>query len=219
MRSILRRYGQLSAPQKRQYSLLTVVTLIALLLYCLGLGGLLVRSRLVTDVALELPPTFTATPSPQSTVVATPGPTRTPTATLPPTPTQRPIPTLTPTPESVNVTVVITSTGGLTSTIVVSATVTPTPVLTPTVTISAEASLGPSYVGRPSVPESVVLMHRGSDGWVQPSGLLAKCHAEVSGAVSRCGSRQDSGPVRYLGTGLCGGATGRETVAQSPRYG
>jgi hypothetical protein len=219
MRSIFRRYRQLSAPQKRLYSLVAVVTLIALLLYCLGLGGLLLRSRLVGDVALELPPTFTATPSPQSTVVATPGPTRTPTATLPPTPTQRPIPTLTPTPESVNITVVITSTVGLTSTMVISATVTPTPVLTPTVTITAEASLGASYVSGPSVPEFELPMRQGSDGWVHPPGLVAQLHAEVSDAVFLRGSGQDTGPARYLVNGPYRATTRREMVAQSPHYG
>lgn len=150
--------------------MLTLFSLVALLLYCLGLGGVLLRSRLVTDAALELPPTFTATSTPAATAPATPGPTSTPTATLPPTPTQRPIPTSTPTPESVNITVVITSTDGLTSTVVVSATVTPTPVLTPTVTITAETSLGSSYLEADLVAES---------------GIATGLHLDETGAVLR----------------------------------
>jgi hypothetical protein len=158
MRRIFRRYVQLSASQKRSYTLLILLTVVALLLYCLGLGGVFLRSRLVIDTALQLPPTFTATATPQATSPATAGPTGTPTATLPPTPTQRPIPTFTPTPESVNITVVITSTEGLTSTVVVSATVTPTPVLTPTVTITAEASLV-----SPTQPESTAISYAGQN--------------------------------------------------------
>jgi len=134
MRGLLRRYTRLTVPQKRLYSALTVLTMVALLLYCLGIGSFLLRSRLVTETALEIPPTFTASPTPMPTSVAPPQSTATPTATLPPTPTQRPIPTFTPTPESVNVTVVITSTEGVTSTTVISATVTPTATFTPTIT-------------------------------------------------------------------------------------
>ena len=141
MRGLLRRYTRLTVPQKRLYSALTVLTMVALLLYCLGIGSFILRSRLVTETALELPPTFTASPTPMPTSVASPQSTATPTATLPPTPTQRPIPTYTPTPESVNVTVVITSTEGVTSTTVISATVTPTATFTPTITTTAEASL------------------------------------------------------------------------------
>jgi len=143
MRRIFRRYTQLTVPQKRLYSLLTVITTVTLLLYCFGIGGFLLRSNLVPEVALETPPTFTASPSAVPTTIAPPGSTATPTATLPPTPTQRPIPTFTPTPESVNITVVITTTGGVTTTTIISATVTPTPVLTPTVTVTAEVSLAP----------------------------------------------------------------------------
>jgi hypothetical protein len=143
MRRIFRRYTQLTVPQKRLYSLLTAVTTVTLLLYCLGIGGFLLRSNLVPEVALETPPTFTASPSAVPTAVAPPGSTATPTATLPPTPTQLPIPTFTPTPESVNITVVITTTGGVTTTTIISATVTPTPVLTPTVTVTAEVALAP----------------------------------------------------------------------------
>ena len=134
MRGLLRRYTRLTVQQKRLYSALTVLTMVALLLYCLGIGSFLLRPRLLTETALEIPPTFTPSPTPVPTSVATPQSTATPTATLPPTPTQRPIPTYTPTPESVNVTVVITSTDGVTSTTVISATVTPTATLTPTIT-------------------------------------------------------------------------------------
>jgi hypothetical protein len=141
MRGLFRRYTQLTVPQKRLYSLLSIVTLFALLLYCLGIGSFLLRSRLVSEVAADIPPTLTAVPTSMPTTLATPLNTATPTATLPPTPTQRPIPTFTPTPESVNVTVVITTTDGLTTTTVISATVTPTPTFTPTLTITAEASL------------------------------------------------------------------------------
>jgi hypothetical protein len=141
MRKLFRRYTQLTVPQKRLYSLLTIITLFAMLLYCLGIGSFLLRSRLVPQVAADIPATITASPTPVPTTPATPAHTATPTATLPPTPTQLPIPTFTPTPESVNVTVVITGTDGLTTTTVISATVTPTPTFTPTVTITAEASL------------------------------------------------------------------------------
>jgi hypothetical protein len=141
MRRLLRRYTQLTVPQKRLYSLLTIVTLFALVLYCLGIGSFLLRSRLVSEVAADIPPTLTASPTLIPTTLATPRNTATPTATLPPTPTQRPIPTFTPTPESVNVTVVITTTDGLTTTTVISATVTPTPTFTPTVTITAGTPL------------------------------------------------------------------------------
>jgi hypothetical protein len=141
MRRLYRRYSRLTVPQKRLYSLLTVITGIALLFYCLGIGSVVARSRLVRETALEIPPTFTASPTSVPTATAPPGSTPTPTSTLPPTPTQRPIPTFTPTPESVNITVVITDTQGVTSTVVISATVTPTPELTATVTVTAEASL------------------------------------------------------------------------------
>lgn len=141
MRGLLRRYTQLTVQQKRIYSALTVLTMVALLLYCLGIGSFIARSSLVTETALELPPTFTASPTAMPTSAAPPQSTATPTATLPPTPTQRPIPTFTPTPESVNVTVVITSTEGVTTTVVISATVTPTATFTPTITTTAEASL------------------------------------------------------------------------------
>jgi hypothetical protein len=141
MRALLRRYTHLTVQQKRLYSALTVITTVALLMYCLGIGSLVLRSRLVTKTALELPPTFTATPTATPTSAAPIQSTSTPTATLPPTPTQRPIPTYTPTPESVNVTVVVTSTEGVTSTVVISATVTPTATFTPTITTTAQASL------------------------------------------------------------------------------
>jgi hypothetical protein len=221
VRSVFGRYSQLSASQKRLYSLLAVVTLIALLLYCLGLGGILLRSRLVRDVALELPPTFTATATLESTVVATPGPTHTPTATLPPTPTQRPIPTLTPTPESVNITVVITSTEGLTSTTVVSATVTPTPVLTPTVTITAAASLGASSAGGPRVPEleALVRVRAGSEGRTQLRSLVGRYRAEGSRGVLLCITGQDSGPASYVVPGRCRPNILHKMVAQVPRHG
>lgn len=134
MRGLLRRYDQLTVPRKRLYSALTVLTMVALLLYCLGISSFLLRSRLVPETALEVPPTLTPSPTPVPTSVAPPQSTATPTATLPPTPTQLPIPTFTPTPESVNVTVVITSTEGVTSTTVISATVTPTATFTPTIT-------------------------------------------------------------------------------------
>jgi len=149
MRSLFRRYRQLAVPEKRLYSLLTIITLLALLLYCLGISSYFLRSQLVPQVAMETPPTSTAAPTSMPTTLATPGDTATPTATLPPTPTQRPIPTLTPTPESVNVTVVITTTGGLTTTTVISATVTPTPVLTATLTITSEAPLSPTGTAEP----------------------------------------------------------------------
>jgi hypothetical protein len=141
VRHLFRRYTQLTVPQKRLYSLLTVVTAVAVLLYCLGIGGLVARSHLVPEVALESSPTAIATSTLVPTSVAWPEASGIPTATLPPTPTQRPIPTFTPTPESVNVTVVITDTQGVTTTVVISATVTPTPNITPTVTITAEACL------------------------------------------------------------------------------
>jgi hypothetical protein len=149
MRSLFRRYRQLAVPEKRLYSLLAVFTLLALLLYCLGISSYLLRSRLVPQVAMETPPTSTSTPTSIPTTVATPRDTATPTATLPPTPTQRPIPTLTPTPESVNVTVVITGTDGLTTTTVISATVTPTPVLTATLTVTSEIPLIPTGTTEP----------------------------------------------------------------------
>lgn len=219
MRRIFRRYTQLSASQKRLYSLLTLLTLIALLLYCLGLGGVLLRSRLVTDVALELPPTFTATPTTIATVPATAGPTGTPTATLPPTPTQRPIPTLTPTPESVNITVVITSTEGVTSTVVISATVTPTPELTPTVTITAEASLGTSCLGGGMVTEPGVEIWAGVDATAEVCNL-AVWHDE---APDRTPFHPASLEQASFAPGLAGGARwpaiGRQTPVQSNRYG
>lgn len=149
MRSLFRHYRQLAVPEKRLYSLLAVFTLLALLLYCLGISSYLLRSRLVPQVAMETPPTSTSTPTSIPTTVATPRDTATPTATLPPTPTQRPIPTLTPTPESVNVTVVITGTDGLTTTTVISATVTPTPVLTATLTVTSGTPLSPTGTAEP----------------------------------------------------------------------
>jgi hypothetical protein len=149
MRSLFRHYRQLAVPEKRLYSLLAVFTLLALLLYCLGISSYLLRSRLVPQVAMESPLTSTSTPTSIPTTVATPRDTATPTATLPPTPTQRPIPTLTPTPESVNVTVVITGTDGLTTTTVISATVTPTPVLTATLTVTSEIPLIPTGTAEP----------------------------------------------------------------------
>lgn len=219
MRGIFRRYTQLSVSQKRVYSLLTLLTLIALLLYCLGLGGVLLRSRLVTDVALELPPTFTATPTTAATVAATAGPTGTPTATLPPTPTQRPIPTLTPTPESVNITVIITSTEGVTSTVVISATVTPTPELTPTVTITAEASLGTSYLGDGMVPEPGVGISAVVDSAAEGCNL-AVWHDE---APDRTGLHPAAPEQTSFAPGRVGGARWaairRQTPVQSNRYG
>jgi hypothetical protein len=171
MRGLLRRYTQLSVPQKRLYSALTVLTMVALLLYCLGIGSFILRSRLVTETALELPPTFTPSPTSMPTSVATPQSTSTPTATLPPTPTQRPIPTYTPTPESVNVTVVITSTEGVTSTTVISATVTPTATFTPTITITAEASLT-----LPAAETTAPLV----GGSTPPSVNKSGCYAQLS---------------------------------------
>jgi hypothetical protein len=176
MRALLRRYGQLSVQQKRLYSALTVVTMVALLLYCLGIGSFVLRSRLVTETALEMPPTFTATPTPWPTGVATPQSTSTPTATLPPTPTQLPIPTYTPTPESVNVTIVITGTDGVTSTTVISATVTPTATFTPTITTTAEASLT-----LPAAETSAPLV----DASMPPSVNQSRCYAELSDGSGR----------------------------------
>jgi hypothetical protein len=171
MRALLRRYGQLTVQQKRLYSALTVLTMVALLLYCLGIGSFLLRSRLVSETAMEIPPTFTASPTPLPTSVATPQSTSTPTATLPPTPTQRPIPTFTPTPESVNVTVVITSTDGVTSTTVISATVTPTATFTPTITTTAEAS-----TTLPATETTAPLV----GGSTPPSVNESGCYAQLS---------------------------------------
>ena len=200
MRRIFRRYTQLTIPQKRLYSLLTVVTAVAALLYCLGIGSLVVRSRLVPEVALESSPAPTATLPLVPTSVAQPETSVTPTATLPPTPTQRPIPTLTPTPESVNITVVITNTEGLTTTVVISATVTPTPVLTPTVTVTAEASLklpatetGPLTIDHPSHPSAP----EGGDHYAR----IAPCWGhETPGEVAfLCPSRTSLAQSRALG--------------------
>lgn len=147
MRRLFRRYTQLTVSQKRLYSLLTVVTIFALLLYCLGVSSFLIRAWLVPRVAVQTSPTFTANATLTATTVMTPQHSSTPTATLPPTPTQRPIPTYTPTPtitptlEIITTTVIITATPGVTTTVVISATVTPTPVLTPTVTVTTETSL------------------------------------------------------------------------------
>jgi len=199
MRRIFRRYTQLSVPQKRLYSLLTVVTAVAALLYCLGVGSLVVRSRLVPEVALESSPAPAATPIPVPTSVAQPETSVTPTATLPPTPTQRPIPTFTPTPESVNITVVITNTEGLTTTVVISATVTPTPVLTPTVTVTAEASLtlpatetGALTIDHPSHPSAP----EGGEHYAR----IAPCWShETPGEVAfLCPSRKSLRPVEAL---------------------
>lgn len=147
MRRLFRRYTQLTVSQKRIYSLLTVITIFALLLYCLGIGSLLIRSQLVPDVAVQIPPTFSPSATHTSVTIVTPEHTSTPTATLPATPTQRPIPTYTPTPtitptlEIITMTVLVTSTPGVVATEVISVTVTPTPVITPTVTVTTEASL------------------------------------------------------------------------------
>ena len=219
MRSLLRRYSHLSASRKRLYSLLTLITLVALLLYCLGLGGFLLRSRLVSDLALELPPTFTATSTPQSTTPATPGPTGTPTATLPPTPTQRPIPTYTPTPETVNITVVITSTEGLTSTMVISATVTPTPVLTATVTITAEASLGALSLVRPMGSQSGATTSPGLE--IASKLRCSACWSQAARNVLpfRLTSGQDSDSATCLLSAACRAPTSRQTPARTPQYG
>ncbi len=188
MRHLFRRYAQLTVPQKRLYSLLTVVTAVATLLYCLGIGSLVVRSHLVPEVALESSPTATGTPTLVPTSMAWPETSTTPTATLPPTPTQRPIPTFTPTPESVNVTVVITDTEGVTTTVVISATVTPTPVLTPTVTITAEAflTLPATGIGAPSV------RHRS-----QPSGPERGVY---DAPINPCWGYEMPGMVAFLGS-------------------
>jgi hypothetical protein len=199
MRRIFRRYTQLTVRQKRLYSLLSVVTAVAALLYCLGIGGLVLRSRLVPEVALVSSPTPTATPTHAPTSVAQPATSVTPTPTLPPTPTQRPIPTFTPTPESVNITVVITNTDGLTSTVVISATVTPTPVLTPTVTVTAEVSLTlPAaetglltidYPSHPSTPQ-------GAEHYV----LISPCwgHGMPGEVALLCPWGESLGPARAL---------------------
>lgn len=155
MRHLLSRYTQLTVRQKRFYSLLTVITVFALLLYCLGVSTLLLRSQLVTQVAVEMPPTFTPSPTLAPTTVVTPEHTATSTATLPPTPTQRPIPTYTPTPETITITVVITTTPGVTTTAVVSATVTPTPIVTSTLTITPETSLTPASTPEAGIPPAV----------------------------------------------------------------
>ncbi|MGB3904516.1 MAG: hypothetical protein WBB22_06295 [Anaerolineae bacterium] len=147
MRRLFRRYTQLTVSQKRLYSLLTVITTFALLLYCLGVSSFLLRLQLVPQVAGQTSPTFAANGTVTATIVMTPKHTSTPTSTLPPTPTQRPIPTYTPTPtitptlEIITMTVIVTATPGVTTTAVISATVTPTAVLTPSVTVTAEASL------------------------------------------------------------------------------
>jgi len=177
MRSLFRRYRQLAVPEKRLYSLLAVFTLLALLLYCLGISSYLLRSRLAPQVAMETPPTSTSTPTSMPTTVATPGDTATPTATLPPTPTQRPIPTLTPTPESVNVTVVITTTDGLTTTTVISATVTPTPVLTATLTVTSETPLSPTGTAEPE--EVSVDPSESMSPWTTSS--CASAHLDATG--------------------------------------
>jgi hypothetical protein len=148
MRRLLQRYSELTVSQRRTYSLLTVITLFAFLLYCLGISSFLLRSQLVPAVSMDSTATVAGNPVPSAEAGAPPERTSTPTATLPPTPTQRPIPTITPTPcptapsETITMTVVITSTPGVTVTVVVSATVTPTPVLTPTTAISSTAFLG-----------------------------------------------------------------------------
>jgi hypothetical protein len=147
MRRLFRRYTQLTVSQKRIYSLLTVITVFALLMYCLGIGSLLIRSQLVPEVAVQIPSTSSPSATHTSVTIVTPEHTYTPTATLPATPTQRPIPTYTPTPtitptlEIITMTVLVTSTPGVVATEVISVTVTPTPVITPTVTVTTEASL------------------------------------------------------------------------------
>lgn len=219
MRRFFQRYSHLSPSQKRLYSLLSLITLAALLLYCLGLSSLLLRSRLVSDVALVLPPTFTPTSTPQATTPATAGPTGTPTATLPPTPTQRPIPTYTPTPESVNITVVITSTEGVTSTTVISATVTPTPVLTATVTITAEASLrAPSLSYRDRSPSgataSALLETEG-----QTRALASRAQAAANVDPLPLASRADCHSATCAPSVVWPASTSRETSQRQPRHG
>ena len=147
MRRFLRHYTDLTVTQKRLYSLLTVITLCALLLYCLGITSFLLRLQLVTPAPLDNPATVAPGPTLSPTGSAAPGQSSTPTPTLPPTPTQRPIPTATPTSlatpasNTITMTVVVTSTAGLTTTVVISATVTPTPVVSGTVAVTSEASL------------------------------------------------------------------------------
>ncbi len=180
MRSLFRRYAQLTASQKRAYSLLTVITVFALLLYCLGISSLLIRFRLVRDVRGEIPPTLTPTSTLAPTVIVSPEHTPTPSATLPPTPTQRPIPTYTPTPtitptlQIITRTVFVTATPGVLTTVVISVTVTPTPVLTPTVTITDEASLSlPLLANLPALTPTEVRPLSGVQvlGWSQVGPL------------------------------------------------
>ncbi len=182
MRRLFRRYAQLTVSQKRVYSLLTVITIFVLLLYCLGISSLLIRLRLVRDVGAEIPPTLTPTRTLAPTVIVTPEHTSTASATLPPTPTQRPIPTYTPTPtitptlEIITMTVFVTATPGVLTTIVISATVTPTPVLSPTVTITGETSLSlPLAANYPAPAPSELRPSSGLrvQGWSQ-IGLLGE---------------------------------------------
>lgn len=219
MRRLFRRYSQLAAPHKRLYSLLTVITAIALLLYCLGIGSFLARSRLVPEVALEIPPTFTASPTSMPTSTAPPGSTSTPTATLPPTPTQRPIPTFTPTPESVNITVVITDTQGVTTTVVISATVTPTPELTATVTITAEASLT-----FPAVEPAALSVHTAAllpaPDTADRARLSAGCDHALLSQVAAVGPwRKTARPANRLSTTAFAGQTFCNTPARTYHYG
>ena len=219
MRRLFRRYSQLAAPHKRLYSLLTVITAIALLLYCLGIGSFLARSRLVPEVALQIPPTFTASPTSMPTSTAPPGSTSTPTATLPPTPTQRPIPTFTPTPESVNITVVITDTQGVTTTVVISATVTPTPELTPTVTITAEASLTFPAVEPPTLSAHRAMLPSAPDIACR-ARLLPNWDQDLLGQIAAAWSwRATASPANRLSTTAFAGHTFCNTSALTRHYG
>jgi len=219
MRRLFRRYSTLAAPQKRLYSLLTVITAIALLLYCLGIGSFLARSRLVPEVALQIPPTFTASPTSMPTSTAPPGSTSTPTATLPPTPTQRPIPTFTPTPESVNITVVITDTQGVTTTVVISATVTPTPELTATVTITAEASLAFPAVESPTLSVHTAALPPAPD-IARRVRLLPDWDQDLLGQIAAAWSwRTSANPPNRISTTACSGQTFCNIPSRTYHYG
>ncbi len=219
MRRLFRRYSQLAAPQKRLYSLLTVLTAIALLLYCLGIGSFLARSRLVPEVALEIPPTFTASPTSMPTSTAPPGSTSTPTATLPPTPTQRPIPTFTPTPESVNITVVITDTQGVTTTVVISATVTPTPEITPTVTITAEASLTSPAAEPPTLSVHTATLPPAPDIAFRAQLLPIWDHDLLGHIAAVWSCHTSASPSRRLSPTAFAGQTFCNTPARTHHYG